>query len=159
MPIKDRPASKALFPVLLLVTAAFGQLESARGISGDEHWDFQFGPPGTDADVYSISTNGSDIYVGGNFRTVGGVIVNGVARFDGLRWSSLGSGLGATDIAWAMAFHGSDVYVGGSIISAGGLSVTNVARWDGTNWSSLGTGLHGNVFALTLFGGVLYAGG
>jgi len=159
MPIKDRPASNSVFPVLLLVVAAFGLPVGTRGVSGDEHWDFQFGPPGTDADVYTVSTNGSDVYVGGNFRTVGGVIVNGVARFDGLRWSALGSGLGATDIAWAMAYRGSDVYVGGSMISAGGLSVTNVARWDGTNWFSLGSGLHGNVFTLTFFGGVLYAGG
>lgn len=106
-----------------------------------------------------VSTNGSDIYVSGNFRTVGGVIANGIARFDGLRWSALGSGLGVNNNGWAIAFHGNDVYIGGSFNNAGGVNATNVARWDGANWFPLGPGLRGNVFALTFVGDVLYAGG
>jgi hypothetical protein len=42
---------------------------------------------------------------------------------------------------------------------AGGLPAVHIARWNGTNWSPVGLGLNDAVYALTIEGSNLYAGG
>src|SRR4051812_45888437 len=54
--------------------------------------------PGADGTVYSsvVNSNATVVYVGGTFRVVGSAIANGVAKWDGSKWSGLGAGLGGT---------------------------------------------------------------
>lgn len=81
-----------------------------------------------------------------------------IARWTGTRWETLGSG---TD--WrikAIAIDGANVYVGGNFDHAGGLPVNNIALWNGSTWSALGSGFTaGDVEAIAIGGGTLYAGG
>lgn len=126
--------------------------------TGDEHWDYQFGIPGADDAALVIANNGGDMYVAGQFRSVAGVAANRVVRFDGLRWSPLGSGIGSASV-YALAFQGDNVYAGGSFTSAGGVAVNNVARWDGTNWNALGSGVNNYIYAMATVGKYVYAGG
>ncbi len=51
--------------------------------------------------------------------------------------------------------------VGGTFSTAGGgaVSANNIAAWDGSAWHAIGTGLSGQVNALAVFNGELYAGG
>jgi len=81
--MKITPLSSLIF---LFVFALCGWPAGSRAAAGDEHWDYQFGMPGADDGVLVIVTNGSDLYIGGSFRSVAGVPANRVARFDGLRW-------------------------------------------------------------------------
>jgi len=116
------------------------------------------------------SGDGPVLFVGGGFDFAGGVSANGVARWDGQAWSTLGGGISG-DVTWAEAFAGFDdgsgdrpaLYVGGYFTGAGAVNASNIARWDGAEWSPLGEGVDGSVGALVVFddgsGPALYAGG
>jgi hypothetical protein len=121
------------------------------------------------------SGSGPALYAGGDFITAGGVVVNGVAKWEGSSWAALGTGLDATGVgvvpsvnAMAVFDDGSGsgpaLYVGGRFTSAGGLQASRIAKWDGASWSAVGGGMNGNVLALTVFddgtgGPGLYAAG
>ena len=114
--------------------------------------------------VLAVVGNG-DVYAGGFFTSVGGVVANNVAKWNGSTWSPLGTGIGMGGIgsnvnALAVAGNG-DVYAGGAFTSAGGVAANNVARWNGSAWSALGTGVGGfSVGVLAVAGnGDVYAGG
>jgi hypothetical protein len=115
--------------------------------------------------VYAIAVRDREVYVGGRFATAGGVPANGIARWDGTRFTPLGSGIGSGDydgIAWAMTFFRGELYVGGQFLTAGGVAARNIARWDGRAWSPVGGGLAGGlekVTALAVAGDRLYVGG
>jgi trimeric autotransporter adhesin len=88
----------------------------------------------------------SALYATGMFATVDGVIVNGIARFDGSEWSPLGVGLTPNyNRAWALAVFDEDgpgplapaLFVGGEFESAGGIGARGLARWDGQFWSAV----------------------
>ena len=112
----------------------------------------------------AVAPNG-DVYAGGDFTQAVGIAANRVARWDGMAWSPLGTGVAIGSMfpsgiyAVAVAANG-DVYVGGIFAQAGGIAANGAAKWDGTAWSPLGTSTNGFVQALT-FGvnGKLYAGG
>jgi hypothetical protein len=112
--------------------------------------------------VYALAVSGSDLYVGGEFTTAGGIAANKIAKWDGNTWSALGSGMGGDDIharVFALAASGSDLYAGGYFTMAGGNAARNIAKWDGSSWSALGAGMNENVYALAVSGSDLYAGG
>ncbi|THB77364.1 MAG: hypothetical protein D3926_15645 [Desulfobacteraceae bacterium] len=117
---------------------------------------------------------GDALYVGGEFNRAGGMVVSGIARWDGTSWSSPGTGVAASaglgishPVVEALAVFdngsGSALYAGGEFDRAGGVPAGYIARWDGASWSALGTGLDGDVEALAVFdnggGAALYAGG
>jgi hypothetical protein len=105
-----------------------------------------------------------DLVAGGNFPTAGGVPANCIARWDGVAWSALGSGLTfPSSDAWVSSLRtlpNGDLVAGGRFSMAGGLPANNIARWNGSTWSSLGTGTNYGVNALAaLPSGDLLAGG
>jgi hypothetical protein len=129
--------------------------------------------------------HGPALYVGGEFTDAAGVPVNGIARLDGRRWSTVAGpdGLGLSEdvfpfpvVVYALTVFddgtGPALYAAGEFSTAGGVTVNNIARWDGSVWSPLtapgGTGVAkfgfpASVYALTVFddgtGPALYAGG
>lgn len=119
---------------------------------------------GTNGWVWALAVMGSDLYVGGNFTTAGGIPVNHIAKWNGSGWSALISSNGSTGIngiVTALAVSGTTLYASGWFTTAGGIPAENIAKWDGTNWSPLGSGLpaFGAVEALAVMGNNLYAGG
>ncbi len=113
---------------------------------------------GTDGTVYAMIMDGSsNLYVGGTFATAGAASASNIAKWDGVKWSALGSGVDGA--VTALAVNGTDVYAGGSFIKAGGVTANRVAKWNGTAWSALGTGVDDSVSALALVGSTLYAAG
>jgi len=119
--------------------------------------------PGATDHVYALLVlpNG-DVIAGGSFVVAGGVPANGIARWNGLAWAPLGSGVAgslATVKSLTMLPNG-DVVAGGQFTVAGGVPASNIARWDGTAWSPLGAGIGGFVHAVTtLPDGDVVAGG
>jgi hypothetical protein len=157
-----------------------GNFTSAGGVSGRNRiakWaiggqdDSSWSALGSGVDNYvrALAVSGNDLYVGGWFRSAGGISGrNQIAKWaiggaDDSSWSALGSGVDG----WveALAVSGSDLYVGGWFRAAGSVSGLNrIAKWaiGGSNdgsWSALGSGVNSAVKALAVSGNDLFVGG
>ncbi len=143
--------------MLLLLIAPLGTL---RANSDGGEWDDRFDALGLDRRVHAVASDGPDIYVGGQFRYAGDVLVKKIARWDGIQWHALGKGVFRDDryVADIVVYDG-EVYACGTFEQIGNRSVNHVARWNGKVWSPLGTGSPAAVYALTVFDGQIYAGG
>lgn len=124
----------------------------------DANWVSFGGVPGADGSVNASIVDGAgNLYIGGNFNTVGNVVANHIAKWDGTNWSGLGSGLnGGVN---ALVFFAGSLYAGGSFTSAGSVVVNHIAKWDGTNWVALGAGTDSIVNGLAASSSDLYVGG
>jgi len=90
------------------------------------------------------------LYAGGQFRSAGDVTATNVARWDGVSWTNLGSGVGSFNpgythgVVHALAVDSvGNVYAGGDTASYS-FDVTNrehVFRWNGSSWTNLGSGI------------------
>jgi len=108
---------------------------------------------------------GAALYAGGQMYTASGHPGDGLARWDGERWSPVGGGVDYD----ARSMHifddgtGPALYVGGAFSKAGGKEAWGIARWDGTEWHALDVGVSGSVDAMTTFddgsGPALYVAG
>jgi hypothetical protein len=118
------------------------------------------GSPWTDGPIHAfLALPNGDVVAGGGFTTTGGVTANGIARWNGLGWSTFGSGVNGSVHALARLPNG-DLVAGGSFTLAGGVPAGNLARWDGIGWSALGSGVSGFVNSLVVLpNGDLVAGG
>ena len=133
---------------------------------GDEHWDNQFGPVGASDPLYSITTAGGKVYVGGLLTAAGNAKTGYISGYDGTNWFALNNGLqGGVNVTFAqvLAADGSNVYAGGWFTNADDSGAKYLARWDGANWSPMGGNPANNpnsiVYALKMVGTNLYAGG
>ena len=83
---------------------------------------------------------GEALYVGGYFVTANGLIVNGIAKWDGAEWSVLsgpsGTGMGVLGYYYQVGAltefddgAGGALYAGGHFATAGGVPSYNIAKW------------------------------
>jgi hypothetical protein len=102
--------------------------------------------------VFSLATfddgTGPALYAGGTFTSLGGVPANRVARWNGSRWSSLGSGVtggSAVTLVNALAVFddgtGPALYAAGDFSTAGGRPASGIARWRNGSWTAVGQGM------------------
>lgn len=102
-----------------------------------EKWNqLNTGATGITINDVAIAVNG-DIYVTGDFTVINGVAANNIARWNGITWSALGSGLNDDGIHISIDARGM-LYVGGKFTTAGGVTANHIARWDGSSWRGLG---------------------
>lgn len=132
----------------------------------------QLAPQGANSNVWSLVVfddgSGPALYAGGAFTTMGGLSVNGMARWTGEVWEQVGEGFGPNTTVFGMTVFddgtGPALYATGNISTTGsGLPVSNLARWDGSQWTGVGGGLNDTGTTLEAFddgsGEALYAGG
>lgn len=112
---------------------------------------------GRHSDVLTLTIMNGDVYAGGDFITIDGVAANRIARWDGINWHALGTGLNAS--VSALAELDGRLYVGGWFTTAGDAPAFYIAEWDGSNWQTVGGGLNQPVNALLADNGKLYVGG
>ncbi len=116
--------------------------------------------PGIVGEVLAATRSGNDIVLGGDFPTISGVAMNGIALWNGTTFAPLGSGLSGASVDALVTLDNGDIVAGGSFSAAGGSPASNVARWNGTTWSAMGTGLSAPVHALVKMpNGDVIAGG
>ncbi|MBW7907167.1 MAG: hypothetical protein LC135_10400 [Phycisphaerae bacterium] len=85
---------------------------------------------------------GPALYAAGLFKYAGGVLCNGVAKWNGTTWSPLGQGItSAAGYGLALAAYddgtGAALYLGGYFQEIDGKPIIAVARWDGQTWSAV----------------------
>ncbi len=127
---------------------------------------------GMDDRIRAIAFYKGELVVGGIFDRAGDTDdVNGVARWDGSEWHSMGCGLhGASAEVHTMhvwitsGLHPDTLLVVGGVFATAGCgtppaTVNNVACWDGNSWEALGGGTNGGVFAGTTYDNGLVLGG
>src|SRR5262249_49462451 len=119
---------------------------------------------GMNSRVTALAVSGSNVYAGGWFKLAGDTAANHVAKWNGISWSPLGSGLDgppppANPAVKALAISGTNLYAGGWFTSP----ANYIARWDGSIWSALGSGMGGiaspEVLTLAVSGSDLLVGG
>ncbi len=134
-----------------------GAVSVGRGQECAFSWSTDFGagnfqlypPEPVDLQAFTSATllNGDRLYVGGEFTSIGGSLINGVSEWNGSRWARLGAGLGAGARVNALTVHddgpGPALIAGGSFGNAGALPALNIAAWNGRVWRPLGAGLSG----------------
>ncbi|MCC6678099.1 MAG: hypothetical protein IT436_13240 [Phycisphaerales bacterium] len=151
------------------VLVAGGWFTSGGGVAAYvAAWDgTRWSPLGTGVnnEVFALTTYDPDgtgptppvLVAGGYFTAAGGVAANGIAAWDGTRWSPLGMGM--SDSVLALTTYDLDgagpappvLVAGGLFALAGGVAARNIAAWDGTHWSPLGVGMSPSVYALTTY--------
>jgi hypothetical protein len=141
------------------VVLGMGSLVSLAATFSDANWMSMGGVQGANGQVQAVAVDGSgNLYVGGRFNVIGDVVAKFIAKWDGTRWSALGSGINDEFApVSALAVSGTNLYAGGNFTMAGGVTVNRIARWDGSRWSALSSGMNDSVSALAVSGGNLYA--
>jgi hypothetical protein len=96
--------------------------------------------------------SGNALYVGGTFRSAGGLPVFNIARWRGQQWRHVGAGLdGGGGWVLALEVHDPDgpgpqparLHAGGNFALSGGAPVRKLAVWNGTTWNEVAGGLSG----------------
>ncbi|HXJ65486.1 MAG TPA: hypothetical protein VNN79_17150 [Actinomycetota bacterium] len=124
------------------------------------------GSGANDPMVFAIAVVSGQVFIGGQFTSVGGVAAHNIAVFSGGAWHAVGRG---TDgIVQALAANKGFLYVGGDFSTAGGKPVgAPAARWKlGTafsstaGWSKLGPVFGaGGITAIAFDGPWVFLGG
>ncbi|MCT7960571.1 DUF4347 domain-containing protein [Laspinema sp. D1] len=107
----------------------------------------------------------ADVYAGGNFTDAGGdTNADYIAKWDGTKWSALGTGLKHTP--WSIAINGSDIYATGLNFYGQSVDLDDplasgyfIPKWDGSSWSTLGGSFINPVHTIAINGSDIYAGG
>ncbi|MBJ6110177.1 T9SS type A sorting domain-containing protein [Hymenobacter sp. BT523] len=90
--------------------------------------------------LYCMVADGNgNVYVGGDFGTVGHKAARGVAKWNGTSWTPLGTGINGRVQALALDRQGG-LYAAGQIFDSVTGAYQGVARWNGTTWQNLGFG-------------------
>jgi hypothetical protein len=148
-----------------------GPLVFSRGILSWDGTTWRGYGGGVDSgSVYSITFyddgGGDKLYLGGNFQSAGGVVVNGLGKWTGFRWAPVGDLAFSVPRAMTAYDDGTGPGLYANAVRPAGQS-TNffIGRWNGSTWSPVGgaVGTGGSVEDFEVFddgsGTALYAAG
>lgn len=92
--------------------------------------------------VLAETTYNGELYAAGWFYQAGNITTNNIARWNGLEWDSVGTGLtGGENYVNVLCVYNGKLFAGGEFFSAEGLPANNIASWDGSHWDTLSAGL------------------
>jgi hypothetical protein len=111
---------------------------------------------GLNDSVFALNTDApGKLIVGGRFTGAGGVAgTNGIAVWDGTKWSALGTGLTkGSDAVHAIAYKDGVIYAGGTFDG-------HLKKWNGSQWvSTCGGDPEGPIDTLLIHDTTMYIGG
>lgn len=113
--------------------------------------------------MIAVNRKTNDIYVGGKFQSLGGILLNSIAKWNGTNWIPLKNGVGWSNLGTSSIYflfiyfikkikivifaidfltNSSGIVVGGSFQSNHlGLQQNNILIWNGTDWEGLDGGV------------------
>jgi hypothetical protein len=100
--------------------------------------------------VRSLATYDGQLYVGGAFTQAGGAAANRIARWNGVAWSTVGTGANANVEVMRAYNDGAQTRLAaaGAFTTISGTTASRIALFDGTNWSAIGAGANNTVLGL-----------
>ncbi len=140
----------------------------ATGPGGWNHLG-ETGPSALNGHVTAMNADTkSALYLGGSFTNAGGIAAaDRIAKWDGTKWSALGTTPLGNGSVFAIETHAGKVYAGGNFVNAGGQAAADyLAVFDGVSWkpfcnATAKPAFNGGfqVLALQVVGSTLYVGG
>lgn len=116
--------------------------------------------------VSNLKIYNDELWVMGNFDSIGGVKARGIAKFNGQTWSAVVPDFLDPQANWSTiedaVYYKNELYLSGNFVSKFGKGYEDILRWDGKNFHSLGQGLDGadsQVDVMCIYKGELYAAG
>ena len=149
-----------------------GQFEKSdrRVVNNVTTWDgvkFTGLGKGVDGKCRGIAAEGKNIFVAGDFShvnkgtdDVGSIESNRIAKWDGLKWNSLGAQTVDREVFCTAAKDGK-LYIGGNFTKVGGeVAAKGVAMYDGKKWNAVGDAKFDRaVTSMVFLGNDLYCAG
>ena len=152
-------------PVVALVLAAAAAAQTPS-------WSPDWAVAGLGGAVRALADYGGELHAGGEWFAAKNGVIRGIARFDGVDWRPLGTGIDLVNYSYparttqvqAMVEWNGVLVIAGTFDRVDGQPMSCVARWDGSSWAPLGGGLalsfdEADVRALAVFNNELYAAG
>src|SRR6185312_12853263 len=110
------------------------------------------------------------LYAAGRFNRIAGIHAQGIARWNGSKWDTMGGGIDALnyhdtlpgsypDNTWAIINYHSKLYVAGDFFSLGSVWSVGLGTWNGVKWDSLPVQPQTAGDALAVINDKLYMGG
>jgi hypothetical protein len=113
--------------------------------------------------VLDLKVYKGDLYAAGTFEFADGKRVNGIAKWDGKKWNSIGAGV--LGEIYSMEVYKGKLYVAGAFDNLAGNKANSLAMFDGKEWTILDLPLQANYYDiavitnLKVIGDRLYLGG
>ena len=117
--------------------------------------------PYADSTVSALDVEGSTVYAGGLFTSIGGQDRNYIAALDATSGAATAWDPHANSTVNSLAVSGSTVYVGGQFSSIGGQARNDIAALDATSGvaTAWDASADGPVYTLAVAGSTVYVGG
>lgn len=119
--------------------------------------------------VLTMYADSNYLYAAGEYNEIGGKHMQGIARWNGVKWDSLSTGIdGLTymtgntlplDDVWAITTYNNKMYVCGQFSSLGNVKAAGLGTWNGSVWDSLSVPPLVSGLALAVINNKLYMGG
>ena len=115
-----------------------------------------------------IYADSNYVYASGRFNTVDGEHIQGIARWNGAKWDSMGTGIDGLSYltgnnypsnTYAITTYHNKLYVSGEYSSLGNVKAGGLGTWNGSTWDSLSVPPLVAGAALTVLNNKLYMGG
>src|SRR6185503_16807468 len=105
----------------------------------------------------TMLTLNDTLYVGGYMKTLDGVTVNGLGKWDGSKWSSIDGGVagGINKLIW----YNGQLIAGGEFALSSNTSIKRLALFDGGKWRRICDNPDSSVYALSIKDDNLFFGG
>jgi hypothetical protein len=110
---------------------------------------------GVNGKVNAIAQLGTDVFAAGDFTLAGGVMVNNIARWDGVNWNAAGC---FTGIVKDMVVYNGRLYACGNFTICPNTTAVSFAVWTGTGWQPI-PGVVGTVNTMEVVNSDLFLGG
>ena len=99
---------------------------------------------GMNGPVYTFCIYRGELYAAGDFTTASSIPAGGIAKWDGYKWQSAGTGvLGGEKAIYTLEVYNDELYAGGSFIKMDEIFCYNIAKYNGISWRAAGSGADG----------------
>jgi hypothetical protein len=117
--------------------------------------------PDANSEVRALAVNGTTVYAGGCFTSIGDSVRAHVAALDVMTGTATAWNPNATGNVFALAVSGGTVYAGGAFTRIGGQARSHIAALDAVAGTATAWNPHADlcVLALAVSGSAVYAGG